>query len=118
MSNDPTKNTEIMTLRDMLLTDNSVESSNVWTFHFHRWNGPSPEKKITEDPFFPGFLTSSTGNTCALSDSRNHEITKIKKKNQNKILWIKKNIEERNEQKKDFCGFWLEWNWVKQKYLP
>ena len=27
MSNDPTKNTEIMTLRDMLLTDNSVESS-------------------------------------------------------------------------------------------
>jgi hypothetical protein len=29
MSNDPTKNTEIMTLRDMLLTDNSVESSNV-----------------------------------------------------------------------------------------
>jgi len=29
MSNDPTKKPEIMTLRDMLLTDNSVESSNV-----------------------------------------------------------------------------------------
>ena len=27
MSNDPTKKPEIMTLRDMLLTDNSVESS-------------------------------------------------------------------------------------------